>query len=46
MAQIVKKFISSDAVDGTKVKLLNNQAFKARNASRGELDYVRQNPRG
>lgn len=33
MAQIVKKFISSDAVDGTKFKLLNNQALSARNAA-------------
>lgn len=31
--QIIKKFIGADAVDGSKIKLLNNQALRARNAA-------------
>lgn len=33
MSQIIRKFITSDAVDGTKVKLQNNQYLRARNAA-------------
>lgn len=33
MAQIQKKFIANNAVDGTKIQLLNAQAFNALNAS-------------
>lgn len=44
MAQIVKKFLSSDAVDGTKVKLLNNQYLRARNqADDGDIDLLKLN---
>mgnify|MGYP003344288362 CR=1 FL=1 len=31
--QILKKFIAPDAVDGSKIKLLNNQALRARDAA-------------
>jgi hypothetical protein len=33
MSQIIKKFIGNDQVDGTKIKLANNQALRARNAA-------------
>jgi len=33
MSQIIKKFIGNDQVDGSKIKLLNNQALRARNAA-------------
>lgn len=33
MSQIVRKFITNDAVDGTKIHLNNNQAIRARNAA-------------
>jgi hypothetical protein len=33
MSQVIKKFIGNDQVDGTKIKLLNNQAIRARNAA-------------
>lgn len=33
MSQVNKKFIAPDAVDGTKIKLNNNEAFRARNAA-------------
>lgn len=33
MSQIIRKFITSDAVDGSKVKLQNNQYLRARNAA-------------
>ena len=39
MAQIKKKFITNGAVDGDKLKLLNNQYLKARNfADSGDVD--------
>ena len=33
MSQITKKFIADNAVDGAKLRLLNNQVFRARNAA-------------
>ncbi len=33
MSQIIRKFLSNDAVDGSKIKLQNNQYLKARNAA-------------
>ena len=33
MSQVVTKFITNDAVDGTKIHLANNQAIRARNAA-------------
>lgn len=33
MSQIQKKFIADNAIDGSKLKFLNNQTFRSRNAS-------------
>lgn len=44
MSQIVRKFLSNDAVDGTKLKLQNNQMLKARNAAdSADIDIVKVN---
>ena len=42
--QIIKKFIGADAVDGSKIKLLNNQALRARNAANSaDLSVIKLN---
>ena len=42
--QIIKKFIAPDAVDGSKIKLLNNQALRARNAANSaDIDIIKLN---
>lgn len=42
--QIVKKYIGADAVDGSKIKLLNNQALRARNAAdSADIDVLKLN---
>jgi hypothetical protein len=33
MSQILKKFIGADQVDGSKIRLANNEALRARNAA-------------
>lgn len=44
MSQIEKKGIKNDAVDGTKIRLLNNQSIRARNAANdGDVDLVKVN---
>jgi hypothetical protein len=41
--QVSKKFISSDAVDGSKIKLLNNQALRALNAASSDVAILKLN---
>lgn len=42
MSQIVKKFIADNAVDGAKIRLLNNQTLRARNAAgTGDIDVLK-----
>lgn len=42
MSQIVKKFIADNAVDGSKVRLDNNQTLRARNAANtADLDIIK-----
>ena len=42
MSQIQKKFIADNAIDGTKVRLLNNETFRARNnAGSGDVDFFK-----
>lgn len=44
MSQIVKKFISNNAVDETKIRLNNNAALKARNAANSaDVDIIKVN---
>lgn len=42
MSQIQKKFIADNSVDGAKIRLLNNQTFRARNnADDGDVDLFK-----
>ena len=41
--QIVKKFISNDAVDASKIKLLASEALRGTNASNAEVELIKIN---
>jgi len=41
MAQIKKKFLAGNAVDGTKVQFSNNEAFRAKSASGNDVDLFK-----
>lgn len=42
MSQIQKKFISDNAVDGSKIRLLNNETLRGRNAAgSGDIDILK-----
>lgn len=41
MAQIKKKFLASNAVDGTKVQYSNNEAFRAKSASGNDVELFK-----
>jgi hypothetical protein len=42
MTQIIKKFLASDAVDGSKIKLQNGEALRARNfADSADIDLIK-----
>ena len=41
MFQIIKKFIAPNAIDGSKIKLLNNQSVRVLNTSAVEVEAVK-----
>lgn len=42
MSQIIKKFIQDNAIDGTKIRLLNNQTLRSRNAGNtADIDILK-----
>lgn len=41
MAQVIKKYITDDAVDGAKILLENDQAFRSLNSSAAPVDLIK-----